>query len=235
MPSLLSTLILAIGMLQAAVASEDVSLFPSAGDFRPDLYQRAVDAGLAGLCTCPNLVICLGDKPQCTQDNKGAIICCALGQRAFNGKCADTTASLCADGTTVCPANTQCNTDNNGATICCPANQKAINGRCTAASFNLCSDNKKMCSGATPQCTINSGVSTNVTVGGAVGNIICCANGQQAFNGRCYAGTANLVPCSQAPCDLSGGFYCAFNAGNAASKCCKLDEYLKGTTCVKKP
>ncbi|KAL7813528.1 hypothetical protein V8C44DRAFT_327023 [Trichoderma aethiopicum] len=233
MPSLISTLILAIGMLQAVVASEDLMSMPIVGgDFRPDLYQRAVDAGLAGLCTCPNLVICLGDKSQCTMDNKGAILCCAMGQRAFNGQCADAAAALCVDGTTVCPANTQCATDNLGATLCCGAGQKAINGRCTSSTVNLCADGKITCSGATPQCTINVSLSVNGT---DTGNTLCCATGQKAVDGKCYPGSAQLVPCGlNGPCNVGTGYYCAFAAGNVAPVCCKNDSYLKGTACVKK-
>ncbi|EGR47094.1 uncharacterized protein TRIREDRAFT_109335 [Trichoderma reesei QM6a] len=234
MPSLFSTLVLALGMFRAAVASEDdfASMDIMPGDFRPDLYQRAVDAGLAGLCTCPNLFICLGDKSQCTMDNKGSIICCAMGQRAFNGQCVDAAASLCADGITVCSANTQCATDNLGATICCPAGQKAVNGRCTVASTNLCADGKNMCAGATPQCTINVSVSINGT---DISNTICCANGQKALDGRCYAGNAQLVPCGlNGPCNVGTGYYCAMSAG-VAPQCCKQDSYLKGAACVKKP
>ncbi|PTB63093.1 hypothetical protein BBK36DRAFT_1127665 [Trichoderma citrinoviride] len=240
MPSLIHTLILALGMLQVAAASAMASALASAellpGDFRPDLYQRAVDAGLAGLCTCPNLVICLGEKSQCTQDNKGAIICCNMGQRAFNGQCADNTASLCADGTTVCSGQTQCVTDNNGLTFCCAAGQKGVNGRCISSSVNLCSDNQVMCSGATPQCTVNVSFTLNATTGGTPSTMVCCANGQKAFDGKCYPGNAKLVPCGiNGPCDFGNGYYCAFAANNTAANCCKQDSYLKGTLCVKKP
>ncbi|KAL6855641.1 hypothetical protein J3F83DRAFT_753785 [Trichoderma novae-zelandiae] len=227
MPSLLPTLILAIGMVQAAVAPTS--------NARPDLYNRAVEAGLLGVCTCPNLTICLGDKSQCTLDNKGATICCSLGQRAINGKCTDGSAYLCSDGKTVCSGNTQCTLDNTGATLCCPSSQKGINGQCTSSSTNICPDGKNICSGATPQCTINVSVFVDST-GGAASNTICCANGQKALNGKCYAGNAKVIPCYQnGVCDWGSGYYCAWNAGNGDSKCCKLDEYYKGTQCVKKP
>lgn len=131
----------------------------------------------------------------------------------------------------------QCTIDNKGSTECCAAGQRAIDGKCVAGSANLCSDGKTICSGATSQCTINVSVYVDTT-GGAVSNPVCCQPGQKALNGRCYAGNAKLMPCYQngnQPCDWGQGYYCAWNAGNADSKCCRLDEYYKGTQCVRKP
>ncbi|KAL7793761.1 hypothetical protein V8C37DRAFT_377255 [Trichoderma ceciliae] len=180
MKSFIPAILLVQGSLQAAVS-------PARQNFA-NLYDRSAQLGF---CLCPNNSICQGDNSQCTLDNNGATICCALGQKAINGKCAD-------------------------------------------SSSNLCFDGKTICSGTTPQCTVNVSVFVDST-GGAVSNIVCCANGQKALNGKCYAGNAKLIPCYQdGPCDWGLGYYCAWNAGNADSKCCKLDEYYKGTQCVKK-
>ncbi|KAL6695713.1 hypothetical protein J3F84DRAFT_375069 [Trichoderma pleuroticola] len=224
MPSFIPVALLALGLLQAsavsaspASASSDLTLFP--------------------FCTCPSQLICVGEKSQCTLDQLGTSLCCAPGQKASNGRCVDPTipAILCTDGKTTCSGKTQCTQDNNGAILCCAFNQKAINGKCADASYNLCSDGKTICSGNTPQCSIDVSVYVDST-GGASSNTICCANGQKALNGKCYPANAKLLPCYRdGPCDFGKGYYCAWNAGNGDSKCCKLEEYYKGTQCIKKP
>ncbi|KAL7931858.1 hypothetical protein V8C35DRAFT_104067 [Trichoderma chlorosporum] len=199
--------------------------------------------GVSGKCVDPTAPVnlctngkttCQG-KTQCTQDNKGAIICCAPDQKAINGQCSDASSILCPDGKTICSGTTQCTQDNKGATICCPAGQKGINGKCNPVTTNLCSDGKTICSGNTPQCSIDVSIFVDST-GGASSGTICCANGEKALNGKCYPGNAKLQPCYQdGPCDWGKGYYCAWNAGNGDSKCCKLEEYYKGTQCIKKP
>ncbi|KAL7955013.1 hypothetical protein V8C34DRAFT_327740 [Trichoderma compactum] len=189
----------------------------------------------------PSALLALGllqaSVSQCTLDQLGASLCCAPGQKALNGNCVDPPipAILCTDGKTACSGKTQFTQDNKGAIICCAFNQKAINGKCTDASYNLCSDGKTICSGNTPQCSIDVSIFVDST-GGASSNTICCANGQKALNGKCYPAKAKLQPCYQnGPCDFGNGYYCAWNAGNGDSKCCKLEEYYKGTQCIKKP
>lgn len=194
-------------------------------------------AQFPGYCFCPTGVSCFGGTSQCTVDNLGATLCCAPGQRAINGKCASAKDHICADGKTICTeAKPQCTIDNNAATLCCDAGQKAINGQCVSGKDNLCLDGKTVCSGNNPQCTVNVSVYIDST-GGAASNIICCPVGQKALNGKCYPGNAKLIPCYQGSetCDWGKGYYCAWNAGNADSKCCKLDEYYKGSSCVRKP
>lgn len=224
MPSFLPTVLLVLGMLQAAVASTSQN------------RARSDDGrALFGICSCPNLSTCYGVNFQCTLDNNGATICCAPGQKGINGQCADASANLCLDGKTTCSGNTQCTQDNKGATICCAQSQKAINGKCNDASTSLCFDGNTICSGSTPQCSVDVSVYVDST-GGAASGTICCASGQKALNGRCYAKNAKLLPCYRdGPCDFGQGYYCAWNAGNGDSKCCKLDEYYKGTQCIKKP
>ncbi|KAJ2980313.1 hypothetical protein NQ176_g2716 [Zarea fungicola] len=144
---------------------------------------------------------------------------------------------LCPTGLACSGSTPQCTVDNKGASVCCASGQKAINGQCTSSSSNVCSDGVTICSGSTPQCTINVSVYIDST-GGALSNTICCPSGQKALNSKCYPRNAKLMPCyrnGDTPCDWGQGYYCAWNAGNADSKCCKLDEYYKGTSCVKKP
>ncbi|KAK5991723.1 hypothetical protein PT974_07756 [Cladobotryum mycophilum] len=222
MKSFSATALLVLGMLQAAAASPG-----------PSLFSRAADVGF---CACSNGALCQGDTPQCTQDNKGAVGCCPSGTKALNGVCRNLTANLCSDDTTICDgATAQCTPDNKGAQLCCAPNMKGINGQCMDLSSNLCSDGTTICSGGTPQCTVDVSVYADST-GGASSPTVCCANGQKSLNGKCYARGAKLIPCYQdGPCDWGAGYYCAWNAGNADSKCCKLDQYYKGTQCVQKP
>ncbi|KAJ6782729.1 hypothetical protein PWT90_11134 [Aphanocladium album] len=143
----------------------------------------------------------------------------------------------CPTGIACSGATPQCTVDNTGATICCASGKKAINGKCADAADNACSDGRTVCTGGTPQCTPNVSVYVDSS-GGAVSNIVCCPNGYKALNGKCFPGAARLLPCYQngdVPCDFGQGYYCAWNGGNADSKCCKLDEYYNGGICVKKP
>lgn len=183
---------------------------------------------LCGSTTC-------NPDQSCTIDNNKDSICCPKGKEAINKKCVDPGTTIC--GTTTCSPDKSCVIDNNKDSICCPKGEKAINKECVNAGTNLCSDGKTICKGDTPQCTINVSVYIDST-GGAVYNTICCANGYKALNGKCYPGNAKLMPCyrdGDKPCDWGKGYYCAWNAGNADSKCCKLDEYYRGESCVKKP
>ncbi|OAA63195.1 hypothetical protein ISF_05071 [Cordyceps fumosorosea ARSEF 2679] len=110
---------------------------------------------------------------------------------------------------------------------------RALNGECLAAT--LCGDSKTVCSGDTPQCTVNDSVYVDDS-SKVLSNFVCCPSTQKALNGKCYPGDAPLTPCYQAPgvCDWGKGYYCAWNEGNADSRCCKFDEYFKGNNCVKK-
>jgi hypothetical protein len=120
--------------------------------------------------------------------------------------------------------------------MCCASGQKAINGKCVDAGTSLCPDGKTICSGTNSQCSINVSVYVDGS-GNAVHDTVCCPAGHKALNGNCFPGTAKLMPCyqnGQSPCDWGQGYYCAWNAGNADSKCCKLDEYYQGNSCVKK-
>ncbi|KAL6792894.1 hypothetical protein J3E68DRAFT_382265 [Trichoderma sp. SZMC 28012] len=229
MPSITHVALLALGLLQASV----VSASPA---------SASADLGLFPLCTCPGpllsgQLICSGNTSQCTSDQLGASVCCAPGQKAVSGKCVDIPipSLLCTDGKTICSGKTQCTQDNKGAIMCCGQNQNAINGKCVDPSYVLCSDGRTICSGSTPQCCTNVSIFVDST-GGASSNTICCGVGQKALNGKCYPGNAKLQPCYQnGPCDWGNGYYCAWNAGNGDSKCCKMDEYYKGTQCIKKP
>lgn len=230
MPSITHVALFALGLLQASV----VSAGPA---------SASLDLALSPICTCPGTLlsgplICTGNTSQCTIDQLGASVCCAPGQKAVNGTCFEPfiPGILCPDAKTICTGGkTQCTQDNKGAMMCCGLNQNAINGKCVDPSYILCSDGKTICSGNTPQCSTD--VSTFVdSSGGASSNTICCGVGQKALNGNCYPGNAKLLPCYQnGPCDFGNGYYCAWNAGNSDSKCCKLDEYYKGTQCIKKP
>ena len=141
---------------------------------------------------------------------------------------------LCENGVTCQGTTPQCTVDNNQATICCASGQKAINGKCFDGGSNVCPDGKTICSGATPYCAVDVSIYADKT-GAASSPTVCCAKDQKSINGKCYPRGAKLMPCYEARvCDFGKNEYCAWNAGNGYSKCCKLNEYLRGTTCVKK-
>lgn len=151
-----------------------------------------------------------------------------LGRAANVGFC------LCENGVACQGLTPQCTVDNTNATICCATGQKAVNGKCYDASTNLCADGQTICSGATSYCTTDVSIYVDSS-GGAFSPTICCAKDQKAISGKCYPRGAKLMPCYQTGvCDFGKGEYCAWNAGNGDSKCCKLDEYFKGNNCVKK-
>ncbi|KAM4057258.1 hypothetical protein HRG_004088 [Hirsutella rhossiliensis] len=164
---------------------------------------------------------CSVENPFCTDSPRGC------------SKCSKGT-SCCADGST-CEGDTpQCTVDSEGQTMCCANGQVGCRGKCIPKGSTCCA-NGSVCGGYTPQCTIDVSVFVD-TSGGAVSQTVCCAFGQKALGGKCYAGNAKLMPCYQNPvCDWGAGYYCAWNQGNADSKCCKLNEYYKGTQCVPKP
>ncbi|KAL6898658.1 hypothetical protein GGI43DRAFT_408233 [Trichoderma evansii] len=83
-----------------------------------------------------------------TIDNKGATLCCGLGQKDINGKCVDNSTTLCPNGVTTYTGRTpQCTIDvsvfvdeSDGAvsdTICCANGEKASNGICYTGNAKL--------------------------------------------------------------------------------------------------
>lgn len=173
---------------------------------------------------------------KCLFDNKCEAMCCTNKEVAINGACRPAGTTLCGNSL-LCKPDEKCNYDNKQNPVCCPDGKTAIDGKCFDKGTTLCTDGKTMCPAATPQCTVNVSVYIDSS-GGAVSNIVCCASGEKALNGKCYPGKAKLMPCyrdGDKPCNWGDNYYCAWNAGNGDSKCCKLDEYYKGVTCVKKP
>ncbi|EFY84162.1 hypothetical protein MAC_09794 [Metarhizium acridum CQMa 102] len=167
--------------------------------------------------------ICSGPESQCAVDTNGKSICCARGQVAVHGKCVAPGSNPCSDGKTVCSGTkSQCAVDASGKS------------KCVEPGSNACSDGKTVCSGAKSQCTVNVTVFGDGS-GGALSNPICCAPGEKAINGRCFPGKAKVMPCYRGVCDWGQGEYSAWNEGNADSRCCKLNEYYKGNSCVRKP
>ncbi len=137
--------------------------------------------------------------------------------------------SFCADNTVCSGATSQCAPNNTGWKCCAPG-AKVIKGVCRDSSSTLCADGTTVCSGNTPQCTTNRGIFDQ-------GKSICCANGEQAIDKKCYAGNKRLTPCyADGPCDLDKMQYCAWTTTGGYSRCCQRNQYLNnGYNCQKKP
>lgn len=196
------------------------------------LYGKCVSRGSQA---CPDgETICSGPESQCAVDNNGKSICCASGQIAINGNCVSRGSNLCSDNETICSGTeSQCSIDTSGKSICCARGQVAVSGKCAEPGSNACSDGKTVCSGKNSQCTVDVTVFVGKD-GGAVADTVCCEPGQKAINGKCYDGKAKIMPCYRGPCDWSQNVYCAWNVGNGDSRCCKMNEYYAGNSCVRK-